>query len=157
GTRRALDVEEAASLAAEARSLRGASGGGSSPVIVGIFADRPAAEIRAIATRVGLEAIQLSGREEPAYLAEIPLLVVEGLHLSDAPIGGDYHAEKLADGAVSRARDYLAQPNLWKLLLDTADTTVPGGTGRRVPVDVARRVAQEVPVVLAGGLEPSSV
>jgi tryptophan synthase beta chain len=157
GTRRALHVEEAAALAAEARLLRNAADGAGSPVIVGIFADRPATEIREISQRVGLEAVQLSGREHPAFLAQIPLPVVKVLHLSDAPSGGDYHAEKVADAVVGDARGYLDQPNLWKLLLDTADATVPGGTGRRVPIEVARKIGRQVPVVLAGGLEPSTV
>jgi tryptophan synthase beta chain len=157
GTRRALEVDEAAALAAEARTLRSARGGGSAPMIVGIFADRPTTEVNEIANRVGLEVVQLNGKEEPASLAQVPLPVVKVLHLADAPSGGEYHAEKVADEAVARARRYLAQPNLWKLLLDTADAKVPGGTGRRVPVDVARKVAQQVPVMLAGGLEPASV
>src|SRR5262249_18586323 len=108
GTRRALEVEEAAAPPVEARSLRHARTGGQSPVIVGIFSDVSAAEVREISQRVGLEAVQLSGREDPAFLAQIPLPVVKVVHLNDAPSGGEYHAEKLADGAVAKARAYLA-------------------------------------------------
>jgi tryptophan synthase beta subunit len=43
------------------------------------------------------------------------------------------------------------------VLLDTAGGIHPGGTGVRAAVELAAAVARELPVVLAGGLDPASV
>ncbi len=152
GTKRALSEEEGTTLAREARAL---SAAGAGPRLVGIFADREPAEVQAMAARIGLDAVQLSGAEPADALDSIALPVVKVIHLRDA-VETDM-VPTVADDAITRAEAFLARPNLWKLLLDTADATVPGGTGRRVPVDVARLVARQVPVVLAGGLTPANV
>ena len=43
-----------------------------------------------------------------------------------------------ADDVVDQAAAYRAKPNLWTILLDTADASAPGGTGKRAAADVAR-------------------
>ena len=54
------------------------------------------------------------------------------------------------------ARAYLAA-GAARILLDTAGGPHPGGTGVRVDADLAAAVAREVPVILAGGLDPANV
>ncbi|MEA2623588.1 MAG: tryptophan synthase beta chain [Chloroflexota bacterium] len=152
GTKRALTEEEATKLARLCREIGGAGAG---PTIVGVFADRDPAEVDAMARRIGLDAVQLSGAEAPDALDAIALPVAKVLHLSDA-VGPDEAAAAVAS-TVERARAFQGKPNLWRLLLDTQDATVAGGTGRRVPVNVARLVARQVPVTLAGGLNPENV
>ena len=59
GTPRCLSADEAATLASHARRLRGTDG---RPVVVGVVGDRPASEVGSLADRIGLDAIQWSGR-----------------------------------------------------------------------------------------------
>jgi tryptophan synthase beta chain len=84
------------------------------------------------------------------------LPVIKALHLpaSDAD-GGDGAA--VVAGVTARAMAFSAQPNLRAILLDTADPNVKGGSGRRAAVDLAAAVATQVPVILAGGLDPANV
>ena len=81
GTRRALEEAEVSALVRLAR-LTTAPGDG--PKLVGVFADRDAAEVAAIAARTGLDAVQLHGSEPPDVLDVIPLPVIKALHLPPA-------------------------------------------------------------------------
>jgi tryptophan synthase beta chain len=152
GTRRALTEDEGIALVREARSL---SAPGSGPLLVGVFADRDAVEVNAIAHRVGVDAVQLSGRESPDALDAITLPVAAVLHVPEAAEPDEVPVA--AAETIRRASAFAHKSNLWRLMLDTADPTVAGGTGRRLPVGVARLVARRVPVILAGGLNPANV
>ncbi len=153
GTKRALAESEVAALVAIARTT---TAPGSGPTLVGIFADRPADEVAGIAARTGLDAVQLHGAEPPEALDAIPLPVIKALHLP--PVGeGSVDAATAASVVVDLAESYRAKSNLWAILLDTADPTVPGGTGRRAATDVAAAVAGRIPVILAGGLTAANV
>ena len=57
---------------------------------------------------------------------------------------------------MSRGRAYLAA-GVERLLLDTAGGPHPGGTGMRASERLAAAVARELPVTLAGGLDPANV
>lgn len=63
GSRRAVDVEEARSLIALAGPER--------PQMVGVFRDCPVALVAQIASRVGLDIVQLHGREPVAACAQL--------------------------------------------------------------------------------------
>jgi tryptophan synthase beta chain len=80
GTRRALDAAEAGELARLARSLSR----GRAPRIVGVVADRDPADLDALASRIGLDAVQLSGRESPEDVSRIGRPVRKVLHLPAA-------------------------------------------------------------------------
>ena len=58
--------------------------------------------------------------------------------------------------AVARARAHLAA-GAARIVLDTAGGPHPGGTGTRADASLAAAVAREVPVILAGGLNPATV
>ena len=153
GTRRALTEPEVAALVRLAR-LTTAPGNG--PKLVGVFADRDATEVAAIAGRVGLDAVQLHGSEPPEALDAIPLPVIKAVHLP--PAGeGTADAAAAASRVIASAAPFRARPNLWTILLDTADANVPGGTGKRAATDVAAIVAGRIPVILAGGLHAGNV
>jgi tryptophan synthase beta chain len=156
GTKRALSEAEAADLVRAARSMAAPGGG---PALVGVFADRDPEEVAAIAARLGLDAVQLSGHEPAEHLDRIPLPVYKVLHVdgpgADADTA-DAEAGRLADAIVERAAPYRARPCLRAIMLDAADGTVQGGTGRRVPVRIAAAVARRMPVILAGGLDPAN-
>ncbi len=156
GTKRSLEEHEAAELVRLARAW---AGEGLGPKLVGIFAGRDAAEVDAVARRLGLDLVQLSGDEAPEALDLIGLPVIKVLHVAAAP-GGDADAAPsvaLVDELVARAQAFRACSNLFALMLDTADASVPGGTGRRLPAGLARAVATRVSVYLAGGLTPANV
>ena len=65
-------------------------------------------------------------------------------------------ARRVVDAAVARARAHLAA-GAARIVLDTAGGPHPGGTGTRADTSLAAAVAREVPVILAGGLDPASV
>jgi tryptophan synthase beta chain len=152
GSPRALSEEDGAALVVAARA---ASGPGEGPAIVGVFVDRPAAEVAAVATRLGLDAVQLHGDEPPDDLDRIGLPVLKVLHVPAADAADA--ADGAADAVLDRAAAYQGKPNLSAILLDTTDASAKGGTGRRSSTAVATAIADRIPVVLAGGLGPANV
>jgi phosphoribosylanthranilate isomerase len=147
GTPRELSLDEAAALA---RLIRAAS---PRALVVAITADRSLDELRAIAARLEPDAIQLSGAESLEIVRSIGVPVWKVVHLpSDEP--GD--AGALVREAIERARAWRAA-GVARTLLDTAGGQFPGGTGRRTSSLVAAAVAREIPIVLAGGLNPATV
>ncbi|MBA3850789.1 MAG: tryptophan synthase subunit beta [Chloroflexi bacterium] len=153
GTRRALAEAEAEALIADAR---GATHAGAGPRLVGIFADRDPRELAAIATRLGLDEVQLHGNEPPEALDAIPLPVRKVLQLP-AQSGAQNGTESTVQAVLDKAAPYRARPNLAGFLLDTADPRLTGGTGRRSATDLAAGVARSLPVILAGGLTAANV
>lgn len=127
---RYVEPEAAAELAA---ALPGVA-------LVGVFVDRPRADVERIAARVGLTALQFSGQEDPAYCAGWAWRTVKVLHLAPG-----------ADGAALAARyatDYL--------MADAFVTGLSGGTG--VALDPALTVGlPPARLFVAGGLRPETV
>jgi tryptophan synthase beta chain len=65
-------------------------------------------------------------------------------------------ADERAAEVVARANRHLAA-GAARVMLDTAGGQHPGGTGRRADVAIAAAVARRLPIILAGGLDPSNV
>lgn len=107
---------------------------------VGVFVDAPLEEIRRTQEAAGFACIQLHGAEPPELLE--PLLP---------------HAYKAVrvrgHDAVAETRRYGGE----YVLLDAYVPGTPGGTGARFDWSVARIVAQERKLALAGGLTPENV
>jgi phosphoribosylanthranilate isomerase len=107
---------------------------------VGVFLDRPAAEVAAIAARCRLQAVQLHGQEPADYCRAMPLPVIKALRVRDAsslePLGW-----------------YPAQG----FVLDAYVEGQPGGTGRLFPWELAVGLGSRVPIILSGGLTPENV
>jgi phosphoribosylanthranilate isomerase len=107
---------------------------------VGVFVDLPAAEVQAIAGHVGLDAVQLHGRETPADAAAAWPRVIK---------------------ALARQGDLLAQAAAWDedvtLLVDAATGDAPGGTGQLADWPAAAALARTRRLVLAGGLTADNV
>ncbi len=152
GTPRALEEDEAATLIAAARAV---DAPGNGPLLVGVFAGRDPVEVAAIAARLDLDAVQLHGSEPPDDLDAIPLPVLKVLHIPTTDDADD--AEVAAADLAQLAEAYQAKSNLQAILLDTSDPAALGGTGRRASVEVARAIADRVPVILAGGLSAANV
>ncbi len=160
GTPRALELREAVALAARVRAI---AAPGSRPAIVPITVDLSAEALNAIGVALDADAIQLSGRESASVIAGIDRPVWKVLHLPATPSGsgpdggaGGAAPNELAAGVIASAREYLAA-GASRIMLDTAGGPHPGGTGVRVDADLVVAVAREVPVILAGGLDPASV
>jgi tryptophan synthase beta subunit len=144
GTPRALALAEAVALAGVVRS---AAPPDSRPRIVAITVDRTAAELEAIGDALDADAVQLSGDEPPELIRRVGRKVWKAIRV----LPSDDSAS-----VIERAGEYLAA-GADRILLDAAGGPHPGGTGRMIPIELARAVAREVPVVLAGGLTPATV
>jgi tryptophan synthase beta chain len=149
GTPRALEIDEASTLA---RAIRAMAPSGRRTQVVAITVDRSAEELAEIAAALDPDAIQLSGNESPALLARVDRPAWKVLHL---PRSVD-NAAGAAQPVIERAKEFLAA-GAARILLDTSGGLHPGGTGARADARLAEAIAHEVPVVLAGGLGPGSV
>jgi phosphoribosylanthranilate isomerase len=109
--------------------------------IVGVFVNKTADYINYTVEQVGLNFVQLHGNESPEFCQAINCPVIKGLHL-----GSLNETSKIA--AYKEAT--------WRILLDTP-TPKWGGTGETHDWNLARTIAQEMPILLAGGLTPENV
>ena len=156
GTPRALSLAEATYLARLARSVAPET---RRPRIVAVFADAPAADVDAAIAAFSPDAVQFSGHEALDSISAVKRPVWKVLHLpsaGDASATGPADAGSVAAKAIEAGRSYLAA-GTDRLILDTAGGPFPGGTGRQVARQIAAAVAREIPVLLAGGLDPASV
>ncbi len=128
---RACSEEVAASIARElARDV----------LIVGVFVDTSAEEIARLCDMAQLGCVQLHGDEPPALLAQLLPHAYKALRVRDASV-------------IEVARSYPGE----HLLLDAYVPGLPGGTGATFDWSVARAIARERKVTLAGGLTPDNV
>ncbi|HET8841120.1 MAG TPA: phosphoribosylanthranilate isomerase, partial [Ktedonobacteraceae bacterium] len=109
--------------------------------VVGLFVNKEIDFINDVAEQVGLDIVQLHGNESPESCQSIKRPVLKALHMN----------EQLDDGLLL---DYRATS--WRLLLDTP-TPGWGGSGATHDWERARAIAQQQPIILAGGLHPSNV
>ncbi len=111
------------------------------PDLVGVFVNKDASYINDVVEQAGLHYVQLHGNEPPEFCQQIKRPVIKALPLKE-----------------TMDRELLAQyaSVTWRLLLDTP-TSAWGGTGRTSDWDLARQVAQEHKILLAGGLTPENV
>jgi tryptophan synthase beta chain len=165
GTPRALSLEEAANLATVARSIAPVN---RRPAIVAITADRAAADLNEIGAALDADAIQLSGAEDPQLVADLDRPAWKTLHLPPATtgyasVGRDPARPQTSSGDAPDAADPIGRAKAFteagaaRIMLDTSGGPYPGGTGRRADPALVTAIAREVPVLLAGGLEPGSV
>ena len=113
------------------------------PLLVGVFARQTPDEILRILDRVELDLVQLSGGEHPALAGRIPRAVIRATHVADGAT------------AESLLRDARREPPTITLL--DAASRQGGGMGERFDWSLASAVAQQRPIILAGGLTPDNV
>ncbi len=130
---------EPADAAELVRGLRSTSA--STPPVAGVFVDWELDDLRRVVDEVGLDVVQLHGRESPNYAAELT-----GVEVWKAlRVGPDFDPSRLAD-----------YPPPVRILLDTYRKGREGGTGEVFDWDVARRCQEERPIILAGGIRPEN-
>ncbi len=118
---------------------------------VGVFVNMPAASVKKIAAKCGLDWVQLSGDESWKYCQELGRPFIKAVrYISHEPV--EVTGEKIAEGKKLRYnRRYM-------VLLDTAVNGRYGGTGRSFPWKLAKPiVAKHRRVIVAGGLKPGNV
>ena len=140
GSKRGVISEERVRVIFDAARQAGAS-----PVLV--LVDHP--DPPGVAHRTGAGVIQLHGDEQPSDA----IALVQGLPVWRAL---RVTSGTPADSAASRARVWLAH-GASAIVLDAHVPGMPGGTGVPVDLGLARAVADQHPVVLAGGLRPDNV
>lgn len=142
--RRQVSVETAAAIVAAVRST-----GGAAPRVVGVFVDEPTERLRAIADSLDLDLVQLHGEEAPQAVAAAGRPAIKALRLRP---GTDLAAAR------SLAERYLSAPVApLALTIEAHVANAPGGTGRVADWELAARLAEDYPIILAGGLSPDNV
>ena len=123
---------------------------------VGLFVDAPAEHVNATARRLGLRHVQLHGHEGPADVRAVAATVIKAVRVARERFQAELARWRPA-GAVPDL------PNLAGLVLETAGTAEPGGTGVEndwEALTAARRAGwfEGVPrIIAAGGLRPGTV
>jgi phosphoribosylanthranilate isomerase len=108
---------------------------------VGVFVDQPLDDMRRIAERVGLSAVQLHGQESAGLARALRQPVIKAVAVSD--------------GFVPASVD--AWPGEVTVLLDAHDPVRRGGTGTTIDWSLAAAAAARRPVFLSGGLTPGNI
>jgi phosphoribosylanthranilate isomerase len=114
------------------------------PLTVGIFADQSIDEVNEIAEETGIDLVQLSGDESWEECLLVTRQVMQIVHVSPLDSPSDPFQE--------------VQPGFCIALgLDSAHGQYRGGSGHTFDWEVASRVSERIPIMLAGGLTPENV
>jgi phosphoribosylanthranilate isomerase len=114
------------------------------PLTVGVFAGQEPEEINDIVDECGVDLIQLSNGGPWSACLLANRQVIKVVHVGP---------EDTAATTLGR----IEPGSAIAVLLDRADPSAFGGTGKAVDLSVAAEVARALPVWLAGGLTPESV
>ncbi len=112
--------------------------------LVGVFVNSPLAEVKAILDDCGLHLAQLHGDEPPEFLEALEGRAFKGLRPATL------------EQAQADARCF-ARRGAPALLVDACRPGAYGGTGQTGDWSLARALAEEYPILLAGGLTPENV
>lgn len=108
---------------------------------VGVFVNHKREEVEQTAEACGLDLIQLHGDESPAYCRQFPSGRV---------------IKAVSPGTPEEVR-MLDLYNVRAFLVDARDTCRYGGTGKRSDWELAIKIRQAHPLILAGGLGPGNI
>jgi phosphoribosylanthranilate isomerase len=137
---RYIAPEKAREMAAQIRS------DGQGPLLVGVFVNSTLDEVRSILEIAQIDLAQLHGDE--------PVSVVEQLH------GRGFKALRpTSEEEAHIDAEWFAPygPNAPVLLIDAYRKDQYGGTGHVADWSIATKLAQQYPILLAGGLTPDNV
>lgn len=119
------------------------------PKIVGVFVNESPQRMNEIADRLQLDFVQLSGDEPAETQCLVNRPVIRALRLSAG--------SALPDARRAAERYFDCSSPAVALLIDAHVPGRYGGTGVESDWELARNLANEYPVILAGGLRPESV
>ena len=120
------------------------------PLKVGVFVDEPAERVGAIVLALGLDVVQLHGREDADYCLNLRQLL--------ATTGRMIRVWKVVRMDKDEPQE-LGKYCVDAFLLDSYTARLPGGTGQKIDWEEAQRWCQRLskPIILAGGLQPDNV
>ncbi|MBT0663198.1 phosphoribosylanthranilate isomerase [Geobacter pelophilus] len=107
---------------------------------VGLFVDADVERVNWVADFCGLDLVQLHGDEDPDYCPEIRRRIIKAFRVKDAA-----------------TLKTLARYQVAGYLLDAWSPSAHGGTGTSFDWSLARELAGNRPIILAGGLTPENV
>jgi phosphoribosylanthranilate isomerase len=141
-SRRRIDVDVARTITASLSP--------SGPLVVGVFVNAGPEELLSTQEAAGLDVIQLSGDEPTAITAQLAgARVWKALRF---PVGTRVEtARRMIEPWLERSNAVEA------VLIDAAVAGAYGGTGHRADWQLIGTLAEEYPLVLAGGLDPRNV
>lgn len=116
------------------------------PKIVGVFVNVDAETVNQSSKTAGFDLVQLHGDESPAYCRRMIRPVIKTISVRP-----NHTARSLARTLTAY------QDCVETFLLDTWHHDLPGGTGKQFDWHLAKEVAVDFPVILAGGLNPDNV
>lgn len=110
-------------------------------VVVGVFVNEAAENVKRISGSCGLDFIQLHGDESVEYCSGFaPETIIKAVHLRD-------------ENDVPNAFQY----NAAAILVDSRDAGLYGGTGKTANWDLALKIKSKKPLILSGGLNEDNV
>ena len=118
--------------------------------VVGVFVNMPAPEVNMIANSCNLDWVQLSGDEPWEYCHQITKPLIKAVRIRQGQ-----RPEQICANLATGAGILSSQKHLY--LLDSQVKGRYGGTGITFDWSLARRVAEQFPVIIAGGLNPDNV
>lgn len=144
-SRRQVTIEDAKQIAVAARR----ASKGRAPMAVGVFVDADVVALNDAIDAVGLDLVQLHGTESAEMLTSIDVPVIKVVRVEPG-FGFDQTAARI--GVFERS----AKPPV-AYLIDGFHPRRAGGQGVLADWELARRLADRFPIVLAGGLTPENV
>ncbi len=114
---------------------------------VGVFVDRDLKEVEEIISSCGLSHVQLHGSEDPEYCKSLARSAAPCKVIKAFRVGGETQLELFSpyDDAVQG------------FLLDTYSKGIAGGTGLSFDWRIIDGLRLQLPLILAGGLDPENV
>lgn len=116
------------------------------PESVGVFVNKSAEEVNAVADQVGFDYVQLHGEESPETCRAIERPIIKAVRVRH-----DASSDQLR--AIMERYEGIVE----HFLLDTHNSSVWGGTGESFNWRLARELSSEYSIFLAGGIDAENV
>jgi len=117
--------------------------------VVGVFVNAPASQVNEIADFCALDWVQLSGDESWEYCREVVEPIIKTIRVSrQSP--EELYSELSAGRKLLSVQRFIT-------LLDSQSEGKYGGTGESFDWNMAQKVAEKIPLIIAGGLDPKNV
>lgn len=144
GSHRYIEPEQAREIADSVRT-----GSNGQPLVVGLFVNEPIEFVLDVREQAALDVVQLSGDESPEYIA--------GIASHDIPFIATVRAGGIPEEHTRRRFREIIGLDPYAVHLDTHVPGMWGGSGVVGDWDLARDLAKEYRLFLAGGLDPDNV
>jgi phosphoribosylanthranilate isomerase len=117
--------------------------------VVGVFVNAPSSQVNELADFCALDWVQLSGDESWEYCRKVVRPVIKAIRI-DRQSPEELNADLSSGSRLLPTQGFIT-------LLDSRVEGKYGGTGESFNWNLAQKVAQGFPVIIAGGLDPKNV